>query len=73
MYLVLKQGWVPTLPAPHHFLYVKPYVCLLCVTIFLTCHRQNFARLQSKTCQLTLAHMRAIKRVEWPMSEQPCS
>lgn len=56
-----------------HFLYIGPYICLLWVTISLIYHGQNFARLQSRTCQLTLAHMRDIKRVVWPMSEQPCS
>lgn len=73
MYLVLKQACVPTLPALSHLLYIKPYICLLWVTTSFTCHGQSFARLQSKTCQLTLAHMRAIRRVRWPMSEQPCS
>lgn len=69
-WLILRM--CPTFPLPC-LLYIEPYISLLWVTISLICHGQNFARLQSKTCQLTLAHMRAIKRVVWPMSEQPCS
>lgn len=54
-----------------HFRYAEPCVRVFWVTISLICHRQNFARLQSGTCQLTLAHMRAIKSVAWPVSEPP--